>query len=222
MSIHEGEILRKFLREIEISPEIAAEKMGVAKGTVYNWQDKPKLTSEQKDKLRKAGYRPPFEQKYNQADSKATESKEPGSPVIQKQIPIFELDVSASNIQLFSDGPEVISGYMSFPGFEDCDFGIYVRGDSMYPTYKNGYAIACKRINDMEIIQYGEPYLIITAEQRMVKRLQKGSDKQSLLCKSDNPSTYEDGRKKFEDFEIPRKKILRLYLVKGEANRSQI
>lgn len=139
-----------------------------------------------------------------------------------KQIPIFELDVSASNIQLFQDSPEIIAGYMSFPGFDDCDFGLTVRGDSMYSTYKNGSVIACKKIGDMEIIQYGEAYLIITSEQRMVKRLQKGTTKEYLLCKSDNPSTYEDGRKKFEDFEIHRSKILHLYLVKGEANRSQI
>lgn len=212
--MHHGQLLKKYLAVNDLSAQELADKMDVHKGTIYNWIKTAKLDLVQLDQLKKAGVDLSVELALKLPDSAAAKPS--------RQIPIFELDVSASNIHLFQDGGEVISGYMSFPGFEDCDFGVYVRGDSMYPTYKNGYAIACKRINDMEIIQYGEPYLIITDEQRMVKRLQKGSAKDRLLCKSDNPSVYEDGKRKFEDFEIPRKKIIRLYLVKGEANRSQI
>lgn len=139
-----------------------------------------------------------------------------------KPVPYFELDVSAGNIEMFSDTPELPALSITIPGFDDCDMALPIYGDSMYPTFASGMIVMCKRIRDKSIIQYGETYLVITSEQRMVKRLQKGDRRESVLAVSDNESVNAEGLRKYESFEIPRDKIKHLYIVKGSIRRSQI
>lgn len=67
-TIHEGQILRKFLRDKDISVEEAAEKIGSVKTTVYNWIAREALSLDQKERLKKAGYEIRFEQKFNEVD----------------------------------------------------------------------------------------------------------------------------------------------------------
>ena len=139
-----------------------------------------------------------------------------------KPVPYFELDVSAGNIEMFSDTPEVPTQSISIPGFDDCDMALPIFGNSMYPTFESGVIIMCKKLKDKSIIQYGESYLIITSEQRMVKRIQKGDRRDLVLAVSDNESVNGEGIRKYESFEIPRDKILHLYIVKGSIRRNQI
>lgn len=143
-------------------------------------------------------------------------------PSRSRPIPLFEIDVSASNIDMFNDNQEFPSLSLQVPGFEDCDIAMPLYGHSMYPTYASGIIIMCKKIRDKGIIQYGEPYLIITKEQKMVKRLQKGDKKEFLIAVSDNDSLDHEGRRKFESFPIHKDKIMFLYIIKGSIRRDQI
>lgn len=138
-------------------------------------------------------------------------------------IPFYEVDVSASaDIQMFLDKHEIATKYV-IPGFEDCDFAVPVFGHSMYPTYENGCIIMCKKIEDKQLIVFGEAYLIITKDFRMVKRIQKSEIIGNVLACSDNEEERtKSGRKKYEAVELPIDKILHLYLVKGVIKRNQL
>lgn len=138
-----------------------------------------------------------------------------------KQIPFYDIDVSAGKIEMFGNGQHPTM-YFSIPGFEDCDFGVPVFGHSMYPTFENGCIVACKKINDKTLINFGASYLIITEDYRMIKRLLRNDKPEAVLAISDNEETRKDGKRKFEAFEIPIDKIRMLYLIKGKITREQL
>lgn len=139
-------------------------------------------------------------------------------------VPFYDVDVAASaGVEMFNDKNEMPNYHYNVPGFEDCDFAVPVFGHSMYPTYENGTVIMCKKINDKTLIIYGEAYLVVTKDYRMVKRLQKSENKGSVIACSDNEEERDTrGKKKYEPFEIPIDKIIHLYLIKGVIKRNQL
>lgn len=137
-------------------------------------------------------------------------------------IPIYDVDVSAGAVSMFDDGGEEVLQHTTINTlFQDCDFGIRIYGHSMYPTYPNGIYVICKQIKNTKIIPYGECFLVITDEYRMVKRLLKSKYNNFVLASSDNEQKREDGKKVFSDFEIPLKDVKKLYLIKGQARLEQ-
>lgn len=88
------------------------------------------------------------------------------------------------------------------------DFMIPVRGSSMYPKYSSGDVVACRLITERLFIQWHKVYVLDTISQGVVmKRLNECTNKNNLLCKSDNP--------KYKPFEIPKKDIRSIALVVG-------
>src|SRR4051812_13710834 len=51
----------------------------------------------------------------------------------RSSVPYYDIDVAASNIEMFDDNKELPTLSISIPGFEDCSFAVPVWGDSMYP-----------------------------------------------------------------------------------------
>lgn len=135
--------------------------------------------------------------------------------------PIYDLHASASQLDNISQLPEVPSFHVNVPGYEDCNFGMYVYGHSMYPTIENGSLILCKRIQDKAVILYGEIYLIKTRDYLLVKRLQKSKERKSIHCMSDNKEKIESNGHKFEGFDLEIDKVIDLYLVKGIIKKTQ-
>lgn len=99
----------------------------------------------------------------------STSEKEAPSSI--KRIPFYDMDVSASNIQMFDDSGEYATDHYQISDYEDCKFATRIFGHSMFPTYETGVKIFCKPILDLDVIAYGECHLIITDEHRMVKRI---------------------------------------------------
>jgi transcriptional regulator with XRE-family HTH domain len=139
-----------------------------------------------------------------------------------KGIPFYDFDISAANISMFSDKPELPDFNLIIPGFEDCSFALPVFGHSMDPTFENGCIIICKKIKDLSVLQFGEAYLVVTHEQRFVKRILKSPNSKKVLCTSDNSESTSEGMRKYSDFDLDMKKILHLFIVKGSIRRSQI
>lgn len=135
--------------------------------------------------------------------------------------PIFDISATAGGMDNISQLPEVPSYHVKIPGYEDCNFGMFVFGHSMYPTIETGSLVLCRKINDKRIIMYGEIYLIRTADYLMVKRLQKNSEKGYVLCTSDNFESRSQEFKRFESFELPIDAIIDLYIVKGIIKKTQ-
>lgn len=135
-----------------------------------------------------------------------------GSEAAQdSQIPYYNVDVTASAFPVFADEREEPEYFISIPAFKDCDFAVPIYGDSMYPKIKNGHIVAVKEVKNKGVILYGEIYLVITEDYRTVKYIRKhpGDISKVLLC-SENPS--------FDDVEIPRDSIIRLFKVRGQIS----
>ena len=135
--------------------------------------------------------------------------------------PIFDISATAGGIDNINQLPEVPSFHVKVPGYEDCNFGMYVFGHSMYPTIETGSLILCRKINNKQLIMYGEIYLVRTADYFMVKRLQKSTEPGCVLCTSDNYEQRSNDFKRFEPFDLPIDTILDLYLVKGIIKKTQ-
>jgi DNA-binding XRE family transcriptional regulator/phage repressor protein C with HTH and peptisase S24 domain len=132
-----------------------------------------------------------------------------------RALPFYEVDVTAGNVNRIFDGTEIPRDSLLVPGFADCDFAVPVSGHSMYPKISNGDIIICKQVNDFDVVEFGQIYLIVTDERRMVKYVRKASKPDKVLLVSEN-------HERFDDFEIARSKIRRLYLVKGWVNKNEI
>jgi len=126
----------------------------------------------------------------------------------------YDIDASAGNVEMFDPGKGIKFKKIIIPGYGDCDFALNVWGDSMNPVLHNSEIILCKEWKE-SFIEFGYIYLIITNENhRMIKYIQPGSDSSKITCVSENTL--------YKPFEIDRKDILKLYIVKGHINRRAI
>lgn len=125
-----------------------------------------------------------------------------------------DVDATAGGVTMFDD--MITKNYidLNIPEFRDCTDAVNLYGDSMAPLYKSGQIIILKEWTE-SFIDFGNVYLIVTKSgNRMVKYLRKGTDRQHVLCVSEN--------KDFDPFEIEIGDILRLYLVKGSVQKNTL
>lgn len=146
---------------------------------------------------------------------------DPPLPILQEGTPVYELTATAGQMDNINQVPEVPAFHVNVPGYEDCNFGMYVYGHSMYPTIENGSLILCRRIFDKDVLMYGEIYLIRTHDYLIVKRIQKSDKKNCILCTSDNFEQRSEKYRRFEPFDLDKDKILDLYLIKGIIKKTQ-
>lgn len=139
-----------------------------------------------------------------------------GNAVQQKKgvIRYYDVDASASPIEMFSAGNDVAYKDLIVPGFEDCEIALNIWGDSMEPKLCKGEMIICKFWRE-SFIEYGYVYLIETKTgHRMIKYLQASQSADTISCVSEN--TF------YQPFELKRSDILKLYVVKGHLERSML
>lgn len=143
---------------------------------------------------------------------------------LKKKVPVFDIQAQASPVGSFDDDlKELPKSYITIPGFEDCTFAVYVWGHSMYPTYDNGCMVIVKEVKEKSFIQYGSAYLVITNEQRIVKRMYEDeTDNRFVLLASDNPEQRKDQKVKYPTYRLEKEAINRLFLVKGTIKRTEI
>lgn len=202
LKIHEGKALRDYIKDHKLNQEKVATALGITRQGLNYHFNKEKLDFEFKEKLPEIGISI-FNVKNNFTlqEPHLGYGKNPGTPV-------YDLEATAGNIEISEHIPETIKGYINIPSFKGCIAFLYVRGDSMYPRLKAGDLIGVIPVADLDIIQYGQVYLIITKDnQRMVKYIRKGKEENMLILRSEN--------NKYDDIDIDRKKILKLFMVKG-------
>ncbi|MFI5162606.1 MAG: helix-turn-helix transcriptional regulator [Sphingobacteriales bacterium] len=134
--------------------------------------------------------------------------------VAEPGIPMFEVTVTASGVEVYNDINDTTPvGRMNFPGIEDCDFALPVWGHSMYPYLENGCWVALKVIHDKKILP-GEVYYIEWGDYRMYKRLLAGDNEGEVIAHSDNVTELIGDRLKYSPFVIKIEDIKKLCLVK--------
>jgi len=205
----QGEKLKKLVKLSDLTAGEVAKKIGVSRDTLYRFFDADELDEYYIEKLKKIGF--DVEEKRGRKNSTSTT---PG-------IPIYDLHASAGNIEMYTDNGSLPAYHVTVPGYEDCKFGMFVYGHSMYPTIENGSLVLCKLINDKSVLLYGEIYVITTGDYRMVKRIQRSPRKGHINCTSDNQEKHSIKEKKYEAFELSIDKVKELYLVKGIIKKTQ-
>jgi DNA-binding XRE family transcriptional regulator len=203
----EGELLRIEIKKAKMRQEDFAQKMGFSRNYLLRLLEREQLPPDIKVKAAKLLSRNIFGNL---------------APVLHTGTPVYDLHATAGANENVSQLPELPAFHVKVPGYEDCNFGMYVYGHSMYPTIETGSLILCRRVNDKSVIMYGEIYLMRTNDYLMVKRLQRPEARNAVLCTSDNFEQRSEKFKRFEPFELPLDKILDLYLVKGIIKKTQV
>ena len=144
------------------------------------------------------------------------------TPTTDKDIKILDIRVCAGQEIGFDGDENEIIGYVNIPEFAGC-YGITVYGDSMYDMYMSGDTIFVREIKDKHNIDNGQPYVIITKEDRLLKMIHIDYERKRTILSSYNNATNPDGKRKYPDMEIDiDSDILYLYKVVGKLARTQM
>lgn len=134
-------------------------------------------------------------------------------------IPFYDIDVTASITESFSDENEEVQFYINFPPLNDCDVAFPVFGESMIPDFYPGEVVLVKEIRNIDSMLWGEPYMIITNAEcdnlRTIKNVFLSEDRQNFILRASNP-------KYAGDTIVHRNNVIKILLVKGKVNRRQL
>lgn len=124
--------------------------------------------------------------------------------------PIYNLDATCG-----TDGRSIeflqehIIGYVNMPNVSKSASLIRANGDSMKPIINDGDFIAVREVTDFDDLFYGQIYLVITAQNRMVKYVRRYADDEAnyLTLRSANPE--------YDDILMPKNKIIKMFMVES-------
>ncbi len=106
-------------------------------------------------------------------------------------IPFYDdLPLSAGHRDAFDPANEKPSAYISIPS-SPADFYFPVSGNSMEPEFNDGDIVGVKRVDRSEGIVHGAVYMVVTNENRMIKRCYHDNNDPNLIwCVSPNYPSF--------------------------------
>lgn len=126
--------------------------------------------------------------------------------------PVYDIDVTAGCQELsrmFTR--ERLIGTVKLPGVNPESAIVRVSGDSMRPVIINGGYIVIRPFNDLKNIFWGQIYVVVMEDYRMVKFVRRHpDDRTKVILRSANPD--------YDDMEVERADIRSLYLVETILN----
>lgn len=126
-------------------------------------------------------------------------------------IPVYDIDVTAGARELSRElTDDRIIGSINIPDMRPGCMIVRVFGNSMTPAIADGAYIAIRPVSDLSCIFWGQIYVIVLDDFRLVKYVRRNPDRSMVTLRSDNPD--------YDDMEIPRSKIRRLYIVESILN----
>lgn len=132
-------------------------------------------------------------------------------PTGRQAAPVYDIDVTAGTSELsrmFTD--EHVIGYLDMPGVNpECPI-VRVSGDSMSPKITNGAYVAMRPLSDASPIFWGQIYVVVLDDYRMIKYVRRHHDPSMVILHSANPN--------YDDMEVPRESIRKLYMVESIFN----
>lgn len=140
-------------------------------------------------------------------------------PADPRGVPFYDMDVTASIAESFSDFPALASYHIDFPPLSDCTAAFPVYGESMEPDFLSGEIVLVKEIRNVNSMLWGEPHLIITNANcdnlRTLKNVYITPDRKSFILRATNPRFAGDTIVRLED-------VIKIFLVKGKISRKQL
>lgn len=120
--------------------------------------------------------------------------------------PVYDIDVTAGRVPLsrmFTQ--EHIIGWCFLPGVNPEFPLVRVAGDSMYPRIQPGSYISLRSVSLEAPIFWGQIYVVVLEDYRLVKYVRRHTDPDMVVLHSDNPD--------YDDMEVRRADIVALYMV---------
>ena len=123
---------------------------------------------------------------------------------------IYDIDatcgLSGRDIE-FTD--EKVIGSIDAPEINSDSKIIFATGDSMLPLIASGDRVVIRKIESWDYFNYGQVYLIITNEYRLIKRVRRHpKDADNLiLLRSETPD--------YDDIDLPKREIIHLFIVEN-------
>lgn len=104
---------------------------------------------------------------------------------------------------------EKVIGSIDAPEINPDSKIIFATGDSMLPLIASGDRVVIRKIESWDYFNYGQVYLIITNEYRLIKRVRRHpKDADNLiLLRSENPD--------YDDIDLPKREIIHLFIVEN-------
>lgn len=123
----------------------------------------------------------------------------------QKKVPFWNLPVSAGKSVNEITGATKPDGFLTgLPGLDVAEHVLPVIGNSMEPEIPNGAIVGIKSLSNFESLNTERIYLIITREDRMIKRIEQDPNNPEILwCISPN----------YPKFSIPKSEIIEMHVV---------
>lgn len=127
-------------------------------------------------------------------------------------IPVYDIDVTAgcAELSLMFTRDKII-GFVDLPQLNPESRIVRVSGNSMAPVINHGAYIAVRHISDPGIIFWGQIYVIVLDDYRMVKFLRRNSNNASKVILHSANADY-------DDMEVAKSDIRQLYLVETILN----
>ena len=102
---------------------------------------------------------------------------------------------------------EQVIGSINVPFINPENYIVKVSGDSMSPVINNGDMLAIREVKNLNLIFWGQIYVVLLDDYRMVKYVRKHENPNLVILKSAN--------KEYDDIEIPREDIRALFVVEN-------
>ena len=129
--------------------------------------------------------------------------------VVEQGTPVYDIDVTCGDMSrpiVFTD--EHIIGHVSLPNVSPNAVIVRANGDSMEPHINDGDWIAVREVFNFNELYYGQVYLVITEELRLLKYLRKDEDEQNyILLRSEND--------RYDDIRLAKSSIRSLFIVEN-------
>ncbi|MEG1574371.1 MAG: S24 family peptidase [Bacteroidales bacterium] len=121
---------------------------------------------------------------------------------------VYNIDVTAGpNGRTLIFSSEQIIGTINVPFINHNSYIVKVSGDSMMPIINNGDMLAIREVQNPQLIFWGQIYIILLDDYRMVKYIRKHINPDMVILRSANPQ--------YDDIEIPRSEIKSLFVVEN-------
>lgn len=126
--------------------------------------------------------------------------------------PVYDIDVTAGSAELSRMlTADRIVGSVSVPDMPPGCVIVHVSGDSMTPEIADGAYVAIRPVSSSSYIFWGQIYVIVLDDYRMVKYLRRHpSDPDMVVLHSANPD--------YDDMDVHRADIRKLFIVESILN----
>ena len=121
---------------------------------------------------------------------------------------VYNLDVTAGGMtrdRMFAD--DQVIGTINMPTVHPDCCVVRVSGDSMAPVIGNGDMIAIREVRNTSLIFWGQIYVVLLDDYRMVKYVRRHPDDSMVILRSENSQ--------YDDIEVPKSEIRDLFLVEN-------